>query len=309
MNSPIKRSTKVPAKWPSSLRGGASAAIIFLGMMVTCGIAVPARQAVASTHASTPHESEAAKSEANPTEASTPVVVELFTSEGCSDCPPADRLLYALEQAQPVPRAAIIPLEEHVDYWDSQGWRDPFSSTLYTSRQKDYVYALDLQTAYTPEMVVDGTAEFVGSDKNRAVAAIVKAARVPKANLRIELLPETNSGAGTLHLRVSLAALGNSNPKHGAEVLLAITEDDLESNVTRGENAGAHLSHFGVVRQLRVMGRVDSAGGFSSESDLTPANNWKRENLHVVAFCQDRSTKKILAASTITLLGNPEAAR
>ena len=115
-----------------------------------------------------------------------PVVVELFTSEGCSDCPPADRLLYQLEQTQPVPGAEIIPLEQHVDYWDHEGWRDPFSSSRFTLRQKDYVYAFNLPSAYTPQMVVDGTAQFVGSDAHHVVAAIAQAARTPKANLQIQ---------------------------------------------------------------------------------------------------------------------------
>ncbi|MGH9496661.1 MAG: DUF1223 domain-containing protein [Candidatus Sulfotelmatobacter sp.] len=231
----------------------------------------------------------------------TPVIVELFTSEGCSDCPPADRLLYSLEQKQPVPGAEIIPLEQHVDYWDNDGWRDPFSSSQFTLRQRDYVYTLNLPTAYTPQMVVDGTAAFVGSDQNRALAAIAKAALLPKANLKIEELSDANSDARDVHLRVSLAPLGASNPKHGADVLLAITEDNLASNVTRGENAGAHMNHLSVVRELRVLGRVNPAGSFSAAPDVALAGNWKRENLHMVAFVQDRSKKRVLAASTVSL--------
>jgi hypothetical protein len=228
------------------------------------------------------------------------VIVELFTSEGCSDCPPADQLLYALEQTQPVRGAEIIPLEQHVDYWDNEGWRDPFSSPQFTSRQKDYVYAFNLPSAYTPEMVVDGTTEFVGSDRNRALRAIAKAAAVPKADLRIERFSPANSDAQSVVLRVALAPLGASNPKHGADVLLAITEDNLASNVTQGENAGVHMNHFAVVRQLRVMGHVDS-GGFSAESDLSLAGSWKRESVHAIAFVQDRSSRRVLGAATLSL--------
>ena len=97
-------------------------------------------------------------------EPATPVVVELFTSEGCSSCPPADRLLAQLDQTQPVPGAQIIALEQHVDYWNDLGWMDPFSSVLFSERQQDYINALHASTAYTPEMVVDGAAEFVGGD-------------------------------------------------------------------------------------------------------------------------------------------------
>lgn len=236
-----------------------------------------------------------------PAQPANPVIVELFTSEGCSDCPPADRLLYHLEQMQPVPGAEIIPLEEHIDYWDNEGWRDPFSSSRFTLRQQNYVYAFNLPTAYTPQMVVDGAAQFVGNDARHVVAAIAQAARTPKANLQIEQRSGGASGPQSVLLRVSLAPFDGWNAKVGADVLLAITEDDLSSNVTAGENAGAHMNHLAVVRELRVLGRVDSAGAFSASLDLRLARDWKRENLHVVAFMQDRSTRRILGASMLSL--------
>src|SRR5690349_2662664 len=176
-------------------------------------------------------------SDHQPSQPASPVIVELFTSEGCSDCPPADRLLYQLEQTQPVPGAEIIPLEQHVDYWDHEGWRDPFSSSRFTLRQRDYVYAFNLPTAYTPQMVVDGASEFVGSDVHRALAAIAQAARAPKANLQIQQCSDAPSNPHSVLLRVSLASFSGWNAKHGADVLLAITEDNLASNVTAGENA------------------------------------------------------------------------
>jgi hypothetical protein len=229
------------------------------------------------------------------------VIVELFTSEGCSDCPPADRLLYQLEQTQPVPGAEIIPLEQHVDYWDHEGWRDPFSSSQFTLRQRNYVYAFNLPTAYTPQMVVDGAAQFVGSDSHHVVAAIAQAARIPKANLQIQQRAGAASGPQSMPLSVNLTPFSGWNAKHGADVLLAITEDDLASNVTAGENAGAHMNHRAVVRELRVLGRVDSGGAFSAAPDLSLSPNWKHDNLHVVAFMQDRSTKRILGASMLSL--------
>ncbi len=240
-------------------------------------------------------------SEPQPAQPANPVIVELFTSEGCSDCPPADRLLYHLEQMQPVPGVEIIPLEEHVDYWDNEGWRDPFSSSRFTLRQQNYVYGFNLPTAYTPQMVVDGAAQFVGSDARHLLPAIAQAARAPKANVQIQQRADAASGPQSVLLRVSVAPFSGWNAKHGADVLLAITEDDLSSNVTAGENAGAHMNHRAVVRELRVLGRVDSAGAFSAAPDLSLARNWKRENLHVVAFMQDRSTRRILGASMLSL--------
>jgi len=240
-------------------------------------------------------------SAAHPAPHATPVIVELFTSEGCSDCPPADRLLYQLAQTQPVPGAEIIALEQHVDYWDYEGWRDPFSSSQFTLRQKEYICVFNAPTPYTPQMIVDGTTQFVGSDGLRALAAIAKAAQTPKADLQIEQRSGANSSQRAVSLRVSLPGLNGGILRHGADVLLAITEDNLASNVTRGENAGVQMNHRAVVRELRVLGRVNSDGAFSANPDLSLPQNWKRENLHVVAFVQDHGTRQIRAASTLSL--------
>ena len=115
----------------------------------------------------------------------TPVLVELFTSEGCSSCPPADALLARLDRDQPVPNADIITLGEHVDYWDSLGWHDRFSSHQFTLRQSEYTQRLRLDDSYTPQMIVDGTSQFVGNDAAHALRAIAEAARTP--NIPISL--------------------------------------------------------------------------------------------------------------------------
>lgn len=284
------------------LRGAVQAIVLaVLASSVIWRFALPIPNAVQAMHSPSQFDAGAKTSEVRPSQPSTPVVVELFTSEGCSDCPPADRLLNTLEQTQPVPGVEIIPLEQHVDYWNHEGWRDPFSSSQFTSRQKDYVYAFNLPTAYTPEMIVDGSVEFVGSDSHRALVAIARASLVPKANLRIEQLSRAASAAGSLPLHVNLASSGASTPTHSEDVLLAVTEDYLASNVTRGENAGVRMNHFGVVRELRLLGHADSTGSFSAAPELALASNWKPENLHVVAFVQDRSSKRIRAASTLSL--------
>src|SRR6266852_1661761 len=114
------------------------------------------------------------------------VLVELFTSEGCSSCPPADALLARLGKDQPIPGVEIIALEEHVDYWDRLGWKDPFSSTAFTARQQRYGDVFHNESIYTPQMVVDGRWEFVGTDTRRAGAAIIEGSRSPKASIGIK---------------------------------------------------------------------------------------------------------------------------
>lgn len=237
--------------------------------------------------------------------ADAPVVVELFTSEGCSDCPPADRLLAQLDQKQPVPGARIIALEQHVDYWDDQGWRDPFSSAQFSRRQEDYVGAFHLNSAYTPQMVVDGSTQLVGSDQRGALAAIVRSSHAAKASVVIEQANPVPPDAPSIPLRVRLESSPNANAAAGSDVILAITEDDLSSNVTNGENSGSKLSHRAVVRDMRVLGRVAGDGSFAASADEKLSRNWKRENLHAVAFLQQRSSRQILGAAEISLAPEP----
>src|SRR5947207_13661061 len=116
----------------------------------------------------------------------TPVVVELFTSEGCESCPPADLLLRQLASTQPVTRAQIIPLSLHVDYWDQLGWKDRFTSALLTNRQRVYGTRFNLDSVYTPQMVIDGRSELVGSDAGAARKAIAKAAATAHGVVRID---------------------------------------------------------------------------------------------------------------------------
>jgi hypothetical protein len=233
-----------------------------------------------------------------------PVIVELFTSEGCSSCPPADAVLERLQQTQPVAGAEVIALGEHVDYWNYIGWSDPFSSAAFSARQETYARALGQQDrVYTPQMIVDGQTEFNGSVMNKALEAIAKAARSPKADVRI-VIPETKTQKDNQEIRFNVSVKNVPPVDRGdvAEVILALTEDKLSSNVTRGENSGRKLAHTAVVREMRALGRVDPATKtFDSEKTMAIADRWKRDDLRVVVFVQERAQRRVLGAAVLNL--------
>ncbi len=229
-----------------------------------------------------------------------PVVVELFTSEGCSSCPPADALLARLAKTQPVEGAEIIPLKLHVDYWNRLGWTDPFSAAAYSQRQARYADTFAEGSVYTPQMVVDGRAEFVGSAEAKAISAIASAARAPKPALEIHA--DVKAG-NSLTVNVRVPALSGRTPGEAADVFLAITEDNLHSNVTAGENAGRAFDHIAIVRLLRSIIRVrpgqQDDGVASVTFALDPA--WKREHLRAIVFVQEEKSRHILAAASLPL--------
>jgi hypothetical protein len=233
-----------------------------------------------------------------------PVIVELFTSEGCSSCPPADVVLERLQQTQPVAGAEVIALGEHVDYWNYIGWSDPFSSAAFGARQETYARALGQQDrVYTPQIIVDGQTEFNGSAMNKALEAIAKAARSPKADVRI-VIPETKIQKDNQEIRFNVSVKNVPPVDRGdvAEVILALTEDKLSSNVTRGENSGRKLAHTAVVREMRALGRVDPATKtFDSEKTMVIADGWKRDDLRVVVFVQERAQRRVLGAAVLNL--------
>jgi hypothetical protein len=232
-------------------------------------------------------------SSAAPDPASTPVLVELFTSEGCSSCPPADALLSRLDRTQPIRGANIIVLEEHVDYWDRLGWKDPFSSEAATARQNEYGEAFGGHQVYTPQMIVDGRAEFVGSSDADALRAIRSASQTPKPAIQLSW-----EKGDTLAIHVE--PLKNTGQRDGQQLFLVVAESMLHSDVKRGENAGRALEHNGVVRQLLPLGKIDTASTeFSTTFAVHPAREWNRANLRAVVFFQERSSRHVLAASAI----------
>jgi hypothetical protein len=224
-----------------------------------------------------------------------PVLVELFTSEGCSSCPPADALLVRLDQEMKVAGADVIVLSEHVDYWNHIGWTDPFSSSQFSERQRTYAEALD-SDVYTPHMVVDGQEDFVGSDERRARAAIGRASRRPKAQVEVRNLGPSANGKFRLALRVTeLPASAKGN------LLLAITEKNLSVAVPRGENSGRRLSHTAVVRRLDRVANLDGKRDFTTEIDFAVPGAWKAKDLRAVAFVQEDGSQRVLGAGQVEL--------
>lgn len=231
-----------------------------------------------------------------------PVLVELFTSEGCSSCPPADELLMQLEQTQPVEGAEVIALSEHVDYWNHLGWADPYSSAEFSKRQNEYARALNSDEVYTPQMIVDGRAQFVGSSLSRAREAIDSASRDSKAAVHVSLAVEDKGPASvTLAVRVDGSTKGREGDS--AEVLLAIAESGLRSSVSRGENAGRRLSHTAVVRNLISLGALNSRGApqFVAKPEVKIDRRWNRDSLKAVVFIQERASRRVLGVASAPL--------
>jgi hypothetical protein len=223
-----------------------------------------------------------------------PVLLELFTSEGCSSCPPADAFLKQLDDAGHVDNAEIIAIEEHVDYWDSLGWRDPFSSHQWTSRQEDYARSFGHDGVYTPQLVVNGRRDLVGSSSREARQDIVQISKIPNASLRLSTIDVSATSA---EFSISIE---NAPPEaRSARLLLAVTERGLSSNVSRGENEGRTLSHAPVLRSLTRIPFSSANWSGKTETGATVGldPSWKRENLRFVVFLQASDTLHVLGAA------------
>lgn len=213
--------------------------------------------------------------------AAAPVVVELFTSQGCSSCPPAEALLGELSL-----RPNIVALSFHVDYWDYIGWKDPFATPTTTERQRAYSRALGLRVVYTPQIVVDGTREAVGSERGAVEGAIsATAAAGGKTAVRI-----ARDGGG--HLRAVIPAGAADAP---ATVWLALYDFRHSTTVKRGENAGSTLTEHNVVREWRKIGEWTGA---ATEIPFEVAANG-RDGCAVIV--QAGGSGRILGAATISI--------
>ena len=229
----------------------------------------------------------------------TPVLIELFTSEGCSDCPPADALLERLDRSQPVRDADLIVLSEHVDYWDDIGWKDPYSSHEFSIRQANYAHRFRLDSPYTPQMVVDGEAELVGSDERRAIRVIENTIKTPKLPVALSSIHRESNN--TLAVHVETGPFVSSGQRTPAQVLIALADNSDQSSVRGGENSGRILKHVAVVRNLARVGTIDDGGTFSKDVTVSIGNADQR-NMRIIAILQETGLGRVLGVGSAQLL-------
>jgi len=235
--------------------------------------------------------------------AAVPILVELFTAEGCSSCPAADVLLEKMIESQPATGVELVGLGEHVDYWDNLGWKDRFSSAKLTARQQGYAARYKTGEVYTPQMIVDGREAFVGNDLNAARRAIESASALPHGVIHAAIETMTSN---SLTVSVAATQLPPLTPGDHADLVVAIIEDHLRTEVKRGENQGKTLTHAAVVRTLQTIG--DASGeAADARARITLSSDWRRHNLKVVAFAQERGSRRVLATAALAVAAQQAA--
>lgn len=217
------------------------------------------------------------------------VLVELFTSEGCPNCPPADKQLAFLETQQPVAGADVITLGYHVDYFNDRGWKDEYSDANYTKRQQLYAARLGAQGLYTPQMIVDGQTQFVGNNPAKANEAITRAIATDR--------PQVSATASGSTANVSVTGIGRHMT---GTAVLAIAEDGLVSQPNTGSNRGKKLEHISVVRGLVPFGKIsEQAGEFQGSVQLPTNPAWKQANVRYIIYLQEDMSGRIIASGRV----------
>ena len=231
---------------------------------------------------------------AETTNSRTPILIDLFTSEGCSSCPPADLWLQRVDVTQPIPGAQMIVLSEHVDYWDHDGWKDPYSLALLTDRQSSYVRALGLSAAYTPQAIVNGKSELQLNEPQQTSQVLKKAASAPQIPVIISAL--SVEGSAPLVLRAHINVDGGRE-KRNVDIFAAVALDHAESHVAHGENGGKHLTHVAVVQELLRIGKLEKGKVFNENVQVKLRPNMDPKNLRFVVFVQEPDYGKVLGAT------------
>jgi len=221
-----------------------------------------------------------------------PVLVELFTSEGCSSCPPADALLRQIDGTRTSAGQWIVGISEHVTYWNSLGWSDPFSSLVYTDRQSAYGARFGVDSVYTPQMVVNGGEQFVGSDRAGLLRALEKEQRQPDA---VTFSIQSVTQQGTM-LTVAFNASG-AIPSHGVDIIAVVTDDSQRSSVSKGENSGRTLVHVSVARSLQRVATLRAAAQQTVQIPL-PSGFQSSTAHHLILFAQIKGAGRVLGTDS-----------
>jgi hypothetical protein len=222
-----------------------------------------------------------------------PVLVELFTAEGCSSCPPADAFVMQLDALQPIPGAQLIVLSEHMNYWNDS-WPDPFASTKLTARQADYVRALNRSSPYTPQVIVDGTMEVRLSDRAAMEHIFRAAAASPKIPVSLtSIRVEPGSPA---HLSGEIEVDGSAE-EHRAAVYLATAIDHIETKVLRGENRGKTLAHVAVVEYFSKVGDLKPGQNFNQTFRVPLERELASTDTRLIVFVQETGNGKVVGAA------------
>jgi hypothetical protein len=223
------------------------------------------------------------------------VLVELFTSEGCSSCPPADALLRQLDGKTISSGQLVVGISEHVTYWNNLGWTDPFSASAYTDRQNSYGSRFRLDSVYTPQMVVNGERQVLGSDRD----AILRAVRETDHSGALTVHIKSASVSGdTLVVRYSVRG---DTARQDADLFAVVADDTDESQVQRGENSGRNLTHVSVARSITRIGSAKDTAETENTARLPMGNSHHSSARHLILFVQRTHLGPVLSVDTAAL--------
>ena len=208
-------------------------------------------------------------------------VVELFTSEGCSSCPPADDAVGRLEGLE----KNVYVLSFHVDYWNYLGWKDKYSNASYSARQQEYGTLLHVDNIYTPQIIVNGKVQFVGSNETQLKETIsASLTEMPVGDIQIKVSPENNH---------TVQVIVNTDGNAKLKLNLALVQHFAKDFIQRGENKGKTLSHFFIVRDFKVSSNPGGSGTYY----LSLPQDLKSSDCSVIAFLQNSTNGYITAAT------------
>ncbi len=228
------------------------------------------------------------------------VLVELFTSEGCSSCPPADAILRQVNGTMTRAGQLIVGISEHVTYWNSLGWADPFSAEIFSARQGLYGSSFGLDGVYTPQMVVNGRHQFVGTDRG-ALEKAVRAEQDEAWPVDLRIVAADAEGE-SLKVTFTVVAAGSAlaaGSAGGADIYAVIADDSDRSSVLRGENSGRDLVHVSVARSITRVSKVEARAGQQTVSiQLPPSFGGSRAGHHLILFAQKATGGRVLGADS-----------